>query len=465
MDERGVEVLDRLEPGAVGLVEPRVVELDARARALGRVHRDVRAAQQIGDRARCVSSRSAMPALASMRTRAPSMTIGCMRRSRIRSATWRTSSSAPSVIRSANSSPPRRTSRSGSTMRAARRRAVSRSSSSPAWWPSVSLISLKLSRSIRISASRSARSAASQAQLAVLEEGAPVPETGELVGDGLAAGVGQALDLAEAHQGPGGGEQQREGRQCHDGGGQLAEGGDDEHDDRGQRGQHRDGQDRLRASGLDLRGDVAAARCEGDARDAEPPQHVQRRSRPRSARVDAQRIDDVGGAEDGEPAGQPQPQRSAAQCPAPRARRRSSRPGAGPRPCKRRRPAPTSSSPCAAESTGLSTAASAVAPPAAPSAPSSQSALGKDPWSRRTRHTIAAATRHVEAQVREIRGRRDGRVGLELQPGREDHVAGRLREHRQRRARSRRRGADRPGPRAGEARDVGTSIAEFPIQP
>ena len=47
--ERGVEVLDRLEPGAVGLVELRAVELDAGVGVLGRVHRDVGAPQQIRD--------------------------------------------------------------------------------------------------------------------------------------------------------------------------------------------------------------------------------------------------------------------------------------------------------------------------------------------------------------------------------------------------------------------------------
>ena len=38
---------------------------------------------------------------------------------------------------------------------------------------------------------------------------------------------------------------------------------------------------------------------------------------------------------------------------------------------------------------------------------------------------------HVEAEVGEVRRRGDGRIGLELQPGRDDHVAGRLREHRE----------------------------------
>ena len=58
----------------------------------------------------------------------------------------------------------------------------------------------------------------------------------------------------------------------------------------------------------------------------------------------------------------------------------------------------------------------------------------------------------IEAEVGEVGGRRDGRVGLELEPRRDDHVAGRLREHRE--PEPDRRGAARTAqPRAGEARD------------
>ena len=104
-DERGVEVLDRLEPGAVG--RRRAAAGRARrgsGRPWPRTSRRRRAAA--GRRScRLVSSRSATPALASTRTRAPSMTSGCVSRSRIRSAIWRPSSPGPSAIRSANSSP------------------------------------------------------------------------------------------------------------------------------------------------------------------------------------------------------------------------------------------------------------------------------------------------------------------------------------------------------------------------
>ena len=41
-----------------------------------------------------------------------------------------------------------------------------------------------------------------QTLVAVLEERSTVPEPSELVGDGLAAGVGEPLDLQDAYEGP-----------------------------------------------------------------------------------------------------------------------------------------------------------------------------------------------------------------------------------------------------------------------
>ena len=49
----------------------------------------------------------------------------------------------------------------------------------------------------------------------MLEERAPVPEPGEIVGDRLATSIGEALHLPETHEYPRDGEQQREGRQRH----------------------------------------------------------------------------------------------------------------------------------------------------------------------------------------------------------------------------------------------------------
>ena len=47
--ERGVEVLDRLEPDAVGLIQLRVVALRPGMGVFGGVHRDVGASEQIND--------------------------------------------------------------------------------------------------------------------------------------------------------------------------------------------------------------------------------------------------------------------------------------------------------------------------------------------------------------------------------------------------------------------------------
>ena len=52
--ERGVEVLDRLEPDAVGLIELRVVALRPGVGVLGGVHRDIGASEQIDDADRLV---------------------------------------------------------------------------------------------------------------------------------------------------------------------------------------------------------------------------------------------------------------------------------------------------------------------------------------------------------------------------------------------------------------------------
>ena len=132
VDERGVEVLDRLEPRAVGLVELRAVELDAGVRVLGRVHRDVRAPQQVGD------AHARVVALGDARARVdahPGAVDGERLHEPVEDPLGELApvvGRRASVIRSANSSPPSRTSRSGSLTRAASRRAVSRSSLSPA---------------------------------------------------------------------------------------------------------------------------------------------------------------------------------------------------------------------------------------------------------------------------------------------------------------------------------------------
>ena len=225
--------------------------------------------------------------------------------------------------------------------------------------------------------------------------------------------------------------------------GQLAERRDHEHDHRCQRRQHRDRQDRPRAAGCDRTRPLGPPDRERDARDPDHPQTLSMLRHRVGAGAHAQGVDDVGRAEDGEAAGEPAATAIRRARRARRARRRSSRRGAGPRPCRPRRPAPRRARPARPESTGLSTAASAVAAPAAPSA-------AVEPQRARERPVVAAdeaddggGDGDVEAEVRDVGGGGDGRVGLELHPGREDHVAGRLRQHREPEPAPPRPGADR----------------------
>ena len=89
-----------------------------------------------------------------------------------------------------------------------------------------------------------------EALRAVLEERAPVPEPGEVVGDRLATSVGEALHLPEAHECPRDGEQQREGRQRHHDR-VPAEGEEREDPDGGEGRKHRDREHRPRSGGAD----------------------------------------------------------------------------------------------------------------------------------------------------------------------------------------------------------------------
>ena len=82
----------------------------------------------------------------------PSMTIGELNASRIRSAADTASSRGPS-IRTANSSPPSRATRCASPTYRVRRPATRISNSSPAGWPKTSLTVLKSSRSRHTTAS------------------------------------------------------------------------------------------------------------------------------------------------------------------------------------------------------------------------------------------------------------------------------------------------------------------------
>ena len=128
---------------------------------------------------------------------------GC-RRPR-RSARARRAGAAPAVLAeasspgwrmTANSSPPRRASVSSSRRSSLRRGPIWRSTSSPAWWPSVSLSSLKPSRSIRSSASSSSRSVRGRDRgVQRVDEVAAVAEAGEVVGAAPASGVSRRRSI------------------------------------------------------------------------------------------------------------------------------------------------------------------------------------------------------------------------------------------------------------------------------
>src|SRR5438105_2286001 len=90
-----------------------------------------------------------MPTLASASSGSPSITNGSWSAREIRSASRMPASGwTTSGMSSANSSPPRRATVSVGRTTAERRRASSFSIRSPQWWPSVSLTSLKRSRSM-----------------------------------------------------------------------------------------------------------------------------------------------------------------------------------------------------------------------------------------------------------------------------------------------------------------------------
>ena len=122
----------------------------ARPLFLGPVHGRVGVAdQQLGvGRARFEGRATAIPMLALMKCSTPSIENGWAKAAATRSAiATASSSSARRSTRIPNSSPPKRATMSPGRRWARRRGATARSSSSPAWWPRLSLISLKWSRS------------------------------------------------------------------------------------------------------------------------------------------------------------------------------------------------------------------------------------------------------------------------------------------------------------------------------
>ena len=253
------------------------------------------------------------------------------------------------------------------------------------------MISLKLSRSIRINASRSVAVRGLQSLLAGLEQEAAVAEAGELVRDRLAPGVEQALDLPEADERPAAASSSVNVASATTAAGSWPN--EEITSTTTAVSVASIGIARIVCERPDS---IPRGRCgppdrEGDARDPGRPPEEQPAAHRVGPGVDLQRVHDVGRAEEGKPAGHPQPHRAAAQA-ADGEQAADHRDDEQVRGRVGRADEHRRESPCVAENTGLSAAASAVAAPAAPSAPSSQSALGKEPWSRRTRHTIAAVT-------------------------------------------------------------------------
>ena len=255
---------------------------------------------------------TAMPALALTRIGIASMTSGSVRRSRIRWVIARSSSPAASVMSSANSSPPSRARRSCCPARAASRCAVARSSSSPAGWPSVSLISLKLSRSIRINASRSLRPASCRrwSPCSKSDRRFPSPVSSSVTAWRRASESRWTCRTPTKVQRDG--EQEREGRQRDDDHRELIERRDDEDDDRRQRGQHRHGQDRRRAAGVDRPWAFGTPDRKRHDHERDRPQCVEDGPDDVGVIDEPQGVDDVGGAEDHQPGDQPSPERPAA---------------------------------------------------------------------------------------------------------------------------------------------------------
>ena len=133
-----------------------------------------------------------MPMLASMCTRIPPTANVCSSAARSRRPAALADASSPGSSTTANSSPPSRASVSPGRSASCRRGPIWRRTSSPAWWPSVSLSSLKPSRSI--SSSATSPSASAIASPSRCQQMAAVAEPGQVVGDGLAAAHAQAVD-------------------------------------------------------------------------------------------------------------------------------------------------------------------------------------------------------------------------------------------------------------------------------
>ena len=149
-----------------------------------------------------------MPTLALTKCSTPSIENGWAKAAATRSAIANaSSSSARRSMRTPNSSPPKRATMSPGRRWARRRGATARSRASPAWWPRLSLISLKWSRSRkRIPIGEPEAVARLQRVVEGVDEAEAVRQSGQrVVQDAVAQGLvgGVALDRVGQHVGGG----------------------------------------------------------------------------------------------------------------------------------------------------------------------------------------------------------------------------------------------------------------------
>ena len=177
--------------------EVRREDPDTAGAGLRGVHREVRGAQQVR-RGRRVPRRerdAERPARRAAGCRRPRRRSSNALSSRPASARAATSSAQPGAT-TANSSPPSRATTASSPIAVTKRPASTRSSSSPAWWPRVSLTALKPLKSRTMTANGICRRRVGRL-LQQRAEAEPVRQAGELVGAGLEV---QALDEAPVAQ-------------------------------------------------------------------------------------------------------------------------------------------------------------------------------------------------------------------------------------------------------------------------
>jgi hypothetical protein len=213
--EGGVEVLHRFEPEAVDLVEPRVVAIDPRVRVLGRVHRHVGASQQIDDAELAVIALGDAGARVEEQA-GPVDDEG--RRDPIEDARCDLAAVGGGCEGD----------QQGELVAAEAHEqvAIPRARDQAAGDLAEQLVAGGMAEGVVdllevVQVDQDQREPIGgvrglEAQRAVLEQRAPVPEPGEIVGDGLTTRAGEVVRLPEGHERPRAGEQQGEGRERHE---------------------------------------------------------------------------------------------------------------------------------------------------------------------------------------------------------------------------------------------------------